>query len=157
MRRLKILEKIIKTLKERKLTISIAESCTGGYVSYLLTKISGSSNVFKGGLVIYSSEAKNTFLKIPIRLLKKTQGVSKQVCLVLAKNVKKSLKTDIGASVVGFAGPKAKKGIKIGTILIGISDKKGTVIKKVVIKGTRNAVRKKASNYLIELLYKRVK
>jgi nicotinamide-nucleotide amidase len=150
------LEKLIRLLKKKKLTICAAESCTGGYLSYLLTKIPGSSKVFKGSLIVYSLEAKNKFLKIPNSLLKKSQGVSTEVALLLAKSMKKSLNTDISASVVGFAGPTAKKGVKPGTVFLCVTDKKGSDVKKVIIKGSRDTVRKKASMAVIDELYRRL-
>ncbi|UCD16095.1 MAG: CinA family protein [Candidatus Omnitrophota bacterium] len=150
------LESVITILKKRKLSIAAAESCTGGYLSYLLTKTAGSSKVFKGAIVAYTPQIKNKLLKIPLSELKKTEGVSLKVSLLLAKNIKKSLNSDIGASVVGFAGPTTKKGIKVGTVFISIADKKGELVKKLSIKGNRDFVRKKASLALIDLIYKRL-
>ena len=151
------LKKVIHTLQKRKLTIAAAESCTGGYLSYLLTKIPGSSKVFKGSIIAYSLESKNKFFKISSSLLKRTQGVSEEISLILAKKVKKIFRTSIGISVVGFAGPKTKKGIKVGTIFMSIADKKGTETKKLIIKGNRDTIRKKASQYLIKLIHERIK
>lgn len=153
---MKTLKKLIAILKKKKLSVALAESCSGGYASYLLTKLSGSSKVFKGGIIVYTLEAKNKFFKIPFKSLKKTQGVSKDIALVLAKKVRQKLNADIGGSLVGFAGPKTKKGIKVGTVLMSVADKKGILIKKVVIKGSRDRVRKNASKMLINLIYERI-
>lgn len=146
------LDKLIALLKKKKMTIAVAESCSGGYLSYLLTKIPGSSQAFKGGFIPYSLEAKNKFFKIPLSLLKETQGVSKEIAILLAKKVRGLLKTDIGASLVGFAGPETKRGIKIGTVYIAVTDKTKTIVRKVTLKGNRDTVRKKASLLLIDLL-----
>lgn len=145
-------KKLIKKLIKNKLSLAVAESASGGYTSYLLTKTPGSSKVFKGGLVVYSLEAKNKLLGLPIKNLKKTQGVSKSVALALAKGIRKKLNADIGASLVGFAGPDSPKGIKPGTFFIAVSFKK-TRSKKIFIQGTRDQVRKKASQLLIRLIY----
>jgi PncC family amidohydrolase len=153
---MKTLQKLITSLKHKKLSLAAVESCSGGYLSYLLTKIPGSSKIFKGGIVAYSLEAKNKFFKIPLPLLKKTQGVSSQVALLLAKRVRKIFNCDIGMSLVGFAGPEVKMGKKVGTVFIGIADKKGIMVKKVIIKGDRDFVRKKASLKAIELIYKKL-
>lgn len=150
----KKLKKLIDTLKRKKQTLALAESCSGGYASYLLTKIPGASKVFKGSVVVYSLEAKNRLLGIPSSLLEKTQGVSKEVALELATKVRKKLNTDIGASIVGFAGPGTKKGIKVGTTFIAYSSKNKKEGKKIIIKGSRDSVRKKVSIHLIDLLYK---
>ncbi len=150
------LKKLITALGKRKKSLALAESCSGGYASYLLTKTPGASAVFKGAVITYSLEAKNKFFKVPYPLLKKTQGVSKEVALKLAKEVRKKFNADIGASIVGFAGPKAKKEEKVGTIFIAFSSKEKEEVKKVIIKGSRDFVRKKASTRLIELIYKSI-
>lgn len=151
------LRRLIHTLQKNKLTIAVAESCTGGYLSYILTKIPGSSKVFKGGIVAYSLKIKNKFFSIPFSLLKTTQGVSKEIALILAKRVRKLFSADIGASIVGFAGPKTKKGTKVGTVFMSVADKRGKEVKKIIIKGNRDVVRKKASYLLVKLIYKRLK
>ncbi len=150
----KKLKKLIVTLKEKGQTLALAESCSGGYASYLLTKIPGASEVFKGAVVVYSLEAKNKLFKIPSSLLKKTQGVSKEVALKLAIRVRKKFNSDIGGSIVGFAGPKTKTGVKAGTTFIAFSNKTKQKAKKIIIKGSRDIVRKKTSAYLIDLIYK---
>ena len=148
------IKKLIITLKEKNQTLALAESCSGGYASYLLTKISGASEVFKGATIVYTLEAKNKLFKIPFSLLEKTQGVSKEVALKLATRVRKKLNADIGASIVGFAGPGTKKGIKIGTTFMAFSSKNKQKGKKIIIKGSRDSIRKKASAGLIDFIYK---
>jgi len=151
------LEDLMTLLKIKKLTIAAAESCSGGYLSYLLTKTPGSSKIFKGSIVVYSLEAKNKFFKIPFPLLKKTEGVSKDVAVLLARGARKSFGVDIGISLVGFAGPEAMKGTKKGTVFFAIADKNGVIVKKAIINGGRDYVRKKASSMVIDLLYKNLK
>ena len=152
----KKLKKLIVTLKEKGKTLALAESCSGGYASYLLTKVPGASEVFKGAVVVYSPEVKNKLFKIPSSLLKKTQGVSKEIALKLAIRVRKKLNADIGASIVGFAGPGTKKGIKVGTTFIAYSSKNKKEVKKIIIKGNRDSVRKKASSLLIDFIYQKL-
>ncbi|MCP4652284.1 MAG: CinA family protein [Candidatus Omnitrophica bacterium] len=147
------IKELVKTFQKKKLTLSVAESCSGGYVSYLLTKVSGSSDFFKGGVIVYSLESKNKFFKIPFALLRKTQGVSDEVASLLAKRVKGLLNSDMGASIVGFAGPK---GQKVGTIYLSVSYKK-TVTKKLTLKGGRDLIRKQASSALINLILGEIK
>ena len=148
-----MLRKLITALKKNNLTISVAESCTGGYVSYLLTKIPGSSKVFKSGVVVYSLDAKNKLFGISGKLLKETEGVSRKVAYLLSQRVRNKFNTDIGTSVVGFAGPYSRKGIRKGTVFLSVSYNKKTIVKKVIINGSRDTVRKKASNNLIEMIY----
>lgn len=149
-------KQLILNLQKKKLSLAVAESCTGGYLSYLLTRTPGSSKVFKGGLIVYSLGAKHKLLKIPLSKLEKDHGVSAEISLLLAKNVRITLNADIGASITGFAGPGARKGIKAGTVFFGISDKKGSQVKKIIFTGDRDTIRKKAGKYLIDLLHRRL-
>lgn len=147
-------QKLIAALKEKHLTLALVESVTAGYVCYLVTTVAGASAVFKGGLVAYSLDAKHNFFKIGRQHLKKTQAVSADIALILAKKIRRLMKADIGGSVVGFAGPTAKKAIAVGTIYYAVATAKGAVVKKDIIEGGRDAVRKKASRLLIDLLYR---
>jgi len=147
---------IISRLRQKRLTIALAESITAGYASYLLTMVPGASAVFKGSLVAYSMGAKQTFFGIAPQLLRKTQGVSAEIALILAKKIRKLLKADIGGSVVGFAGPSARKGTKPGTIYAAVATAKCTVVKKYTLQGSRDAVRKKAAKLLIGLIEARL-
>ncbi len=150
------LKNLIFYLRIKKLTISSAESVSGGYLSYLLTKTPGSSKVFKGGLIVYSPESKNKLLHIPMPLLNKTQGVSEDISILLAKKTKQFFKTDLSVSLVGFASSPARKGIKAGTVFMAVADNKGAIAKKIIIDGNRDYVRKKASISAIELICKRI-
>lgn len=147
------LANLISILKTKNLTVDTAESCSRGYLSYLLTKTAGSSKVFKGGIIVYSLEAKNKFFKIPYPLLRKTQGVSSEISKTLALGARKIFKTDIGASILGFAGPEGKK---VGLVYIAVANKTGVICKKMVIKGSRDTVRKKTSFLAIKLIYNKV-
>ena len=123
----KISLKIVKILKNKKLRISFAESCTGGMLSSSITSISGSSKVFNLGLVAYSNEAKIKFLKVPKKIIKKYGAVSEQVCKIMVRNVAKIGKTNMSISVTGIAGPSGGTGKKpVGLVYVGI--KKGNMI-----------------------------
>ncbi len=155
-------EKLVSKLKQQNLNIALAESCSAGYASYSLTKTPGASKVFKGSIVVYSLYSKRKFFKIPSSLLEKTQGVSADIAITLAKKVKKEFNSDIGASIVGFAGPSTTlktnpttgKSKKVGTVFLGLSIKNKNISKKEIIKGNRDQIRKKASSLLLELIHK---
>lgn len=151
---MKKLKNLINTLKLKKLTLALAESCTGGFASYLITKTPGASAVFKAGVVVYTLEAKNKLFNLPLKNLQKYGGVSEKIAIILAKKVRKKFAADIGGAIVGFAGPGAKRGVKVGTVFLALNFKNTTISQKAVIKGKRDVVRKKASNILIDLLYK---
>ena len=147
----KNLNELIALLKKRGQTIAVAESLTGGYVSYLFTKIPGSSKVFKLGTVVYSLEAKHKLFKLPLKKLNSTQGVSEEIAKILAKEIKTRLNTDFGASIVGFAGPKAEKDMK-GIAFMGLAKKKIILSQRKKFQGNRDTIRKQASYSLIEFV-----
>ena len=100
-----IVLKIIKKLKNKKLSISVAESCTGGLLSSAFTSIDGASKVFTLGLVTYSNRSKIKILKVPKKIISKFGAVSMQCCISMVSNLSKISKTDICISVTGIAGP----------------------------------------------------
>ena len=98
-------KKIINKLINKRLTISVAESCTGGMLSGALTSVAGSSKVFKFGLIVYSNRSKINILHISKNIIKKYGAVSEQVSYSMIKNLIKISKTNIAVSVTGIAGP----------------------------------------------------
>ena len=149
-----ISKKIVNKLIKKKLTISIAESCTGGLLSSALTSVGGSSKIFNLGFVVYSNESKINVLKIPKNIIKVYGAVSKRVCFDMAKNLKKISKTDISVSITGIAGPSG--GIKkkpVGLVYIGIKKGNRTEIKKYLFKNKGRAyIQKAAVNKSLELI-----
>ena len=130
-----ISENLVKSLKKKKLTLAIAESCTGGLLSSSITGIDGSSKVFKFGLVTYSNKSKNKILKVPNKIIKKYGAVSIQCCLSMVNNLSKIGKSNISISVTGIAGPGGgSKNKPVGLVYIGL--KKGNKVKaqKYIIK-----------------------
>ncbi len=120
-------------LREQGKTISCAESCTGGYLSHLLTSIPGSSDYFQGSYVAYSYEIKEKALKVDHDLLLEKGAVSEEVVLQMAKNIRKVFNTDIGVSLSGIAGPGgATEDKPVGTVWIAYSDSKKTYAKKFI-------------------------
>jgi len=131
----KISHKIIKLLKNKKIKISFAESCTGGMLSSAITSVSGSSKVFNLGLVTYSNESKIKVLKISKKFIIKYGSVSEQVCRAMVKSVSKIGKTKISISVTGIAGPKGgTKKKPVGLVYVGIKKGNKIIIKKFLFK-----------------------
>lgn len=121
-----------KILNETKGTVSVAESCTGGYISHLLTSISGSSAYFMGGVVSYSNEAKMDVLKVKQETLTKFGAVSEQTVIEMAEGVRKLMKTTYGISTSGIAGPDGGSDEKpVGTVWLAVTDGKQTLTKKL--------------------------
>ncbi|MBL7917260.1 MAG: competence/damage-inducible protein A, partial [Bacteroidia bacterium] len=125
------LEKIVsELLKEKKKTVSIAESCTGGYVSSLFTSISGSSEIFKGGIVPYCNEAKHDLLEVNELIFKEQGAVSEQCVIALAEGAIKKLKSDYSIAISGVAGPSGGTPDKpVGFVWVAVSNGKITETK----------------------------
>ena len=135
-------ELIIKKLKKTKETLSVAESITGGGLGGALTDISGSSQVFMGGVIAYSDGAKIKELGVSKALIKKESAVSESVALEMASAVRKKFKTDYGIATSGVAGPGKAYGQKAGTVWIAISSKKESVAIPLSLSGDRSTIRK---------------
>ncbi len=119
-------------LIQRKLTLSTAESCTGGFVGHRLTSLSGSSAYYMGGVISYSNEIKTKVLGVPAELISTHGAVSEPVARSMKEGVLDRFGTDLSISTTGIAGPTGGTPEKpVGTIWIGIGDKKHTVTKKL--------------------------
>ena len=140
----KLSQKVVKLLDKKKLNISFAESCTGGFLSSSITSISGSSKVFTIGLVTYSNQAKINILKVPKKTIIKYGAVSYETCLSMVKNLSKISKTNISLSITGVAGPKGGTRDKpVGLVYIGIKKGNKTFVKKYLFKNKkRNLIQK---------------
>jgi len=153
----KNIEEIIgEKLRKRKLTLSTAESCTGGLLGNLITNVSGSSDYFMGGVVSYSNEAKIKILNVPEKIIRDYGAVSKECAYHMAENVKSLFKTDFGISITGIAGPTGGTPQKpVGLVFIGIATKEVAYVFKRIFGGTRIEIKMKSaleSLYLLNLI-----
>lgn len=145
---------IIDLLKEKKQTVSFAESCTGGLLSEYITNISGASEVFMGSVVSYDNSIKQNVLNVPEYILKDYGAVSEECASFMAQGVKELMKTDYAVSITGIAGPGGATDTKpVGLVYIGVSCGKNTAVYKHIFNGDRQQVRmrsaKKALYYLL--------
>ena len=147
------LEEVLgKLLKKRKLTISVAESLTGGLVQHKLTQIPGSSDYFMGGIVSYSNEAKMELLGVRESSLKKYGAVSELVAKEMAEGVRKRLGTDIGISTTGIAGPTGATATKpVGLVYLALSAKDIVIARKQIFGPDRNSVKQRSAQAALEL------
>lgn len=151
----RIITQIHKVLIKTKKTVAVAESCTGGLLSNLLTQLSGSSRYFILGIVAYSNQAKENILKIPAGLISKKGAVSKEAACALAQSARKLGKTDFGIGITGIAGPAGGSVDKpAGTVFIAVSGKNKTRCEKFRFKASRIKVRKMAALKSLRLLIK---
>ena len=125
------LKNLTTKLKKNKIKIAVAESCTGGLISYNLTKIPGASKFFMMGIVSYSNISKHDLLKVRQKTLTKYGAVSPEICKEMCNNLLKISKTNIAISVTGIAGPDGgTKRKPIGLVYVGICSKNKFEIKK---------------------------
>jgi competence/damage-inducible protein CinA-like protein len=120
-----------RLLRERALTVALAESCTGGLIAHRLTDIAGSSRYFERGLVVYSNAAKQTLLGVPEALLARYGAVSAECAEAMARGVRGHAGTDLGLSVTGIAGPDGGSAAKpVGTVFIGLADARTATVER---------------------------
>ena len=154
MEKKEILEKISLILKDKKLTVASAESCSGGLIANTLTNISGSSEYFDRGVVTYTNNSKIELLNIPEEILNKYGAVSEQVAKAMAEAIRKKSNVDIGISTTGIAGPTGgTKEKPVGLVYITLSTKDETFIKKFQFSGTRLENKESTCNAALQMLY----
>lgn len=155
------LEKVVvQKLIENNLTLSIAESCTGGLLSSTIVDVSGASKTFLGGFITYSNEEKIKRLDVDREILKNRGAVSFQTAEAMAKGVCQKIGTNIGISTTGIAGPTGgTKEKPVGTVFIGICNNGEVFSKRFLFKGNREKIRirtvKMALKMLIDLMERR--
>ena len=149
-----LLEEVLgKILKERGLTLAVAESCTGGLISNMLTNISGSSSYFERGIVSYSNAAKVEILKVNEDTIMENGAVSLEVARQMAEGVKSISGTDLGLATTGIMGPTGATTDKpIGLVYIGICDDKVCTAKEFQFGDDRILNKQRAAQTALEML-----
>ena len=146
---------IIKKLLKRNITISIAESCTGGLLSSKFTSVAGISKIFNMGLITYSNKAKSNLLKISQNHLKKYGAVSNQTATLMIKNLQQLTKSKMCISTTGIAGPSGgRKAKPVGLIYFGIKYRNKTFILEKKFKGSRIQIQQKTVKAIFTTLEK---
>ncbi|MCD5383991.1 nicotinamide-nucleotide amidohydrolase family protein [candidate division WOR-3 bacterium] len=142
-------------LKEKGLTIGIAESLTGGGVMNRITDLPGSSSYFLGGVVAYSDELKKRILGVTEESLKRYGAVSRECAEEMADGVRRLTSADIGAATTGIAGPTGGTEEKpIGLVYTAVSYNKETICEKSLFKGDRLTIKKAAVEKLLDMVFK---
>ncbi len=140
-------------LSRRGLTISVAESFTGGMIGHTITNAPGSSRYFQGGVIAYANEVKMEILGVAEQTLIDYGAVSQQTVLEMARGVRSALRTDIGISSSGIAGPDGGSVDKpVGTAWIGLSAAHGELAKHFLFSGDRFQIKEQATLTAIEHL-----
>ena len=137
-----LIQELVKELKTRNMTISVAESLTGGMFQEQLTTIPGVSQVFRGGVVSYATDIKAKVLHVSAETISQHGVISQQCALEMATNVRTELDSDIGISFTGVAGPDEQEGKPAGTVFIGISYRDGrSHVEPLQLSGSRAQIR----------------
>jgi nicotinamide-nucleotide amidase len=127
-----------RLLKANNMTVSVAESCTGGYLGHQFTKVAGSSAYFMGGVLAYDNSVKINQLGVNPETLSSFGAVSEQTVVEMAQNIRKICNTTFGLSTSGIAGPDGGSDEKpVGTIWIAIATETKTITKKLTLGGAR--------------------
>ena len=143
-----------KKLIKKRLTISVAESCTGGLLAHNLTKLANSSKYFQMGLTTYSNQAKIRILKVNKNIINKYGAVSNECCKAMVQNLSKISKSKINVSITGIAGPGGNsKNKPVGLVYIGIQKGKILLVKENKFKSNnRNSIQKSTVREVIKII-----
>lgn len=146
-------EKVARLLIREKVTLAVAESCTGGLLTSRLTDIPGSSNFLIAGVTAYTYEAKKKVLNVPEELLKNKGAVSEDVALMMAKGVRRLFKAHYGIGITGIAGPSGGSKTKpIGLVYIAVATNNEALCIKCQFKGSRAIIKRKTTTQALKLL-----
>ena len=148
------INKLHKKFIKKKISISVAESCTGGLLSSTFTKLSGSSEYFQMGLVTYSNKAKIKILKVKKKIIDKYGSVSPQCCRSMVQNLSKLSKSKINVSITGVAGPNGGTKLKpVGLVYVGVKNKNKILITKNIFKQkSRKAIQNATVKRTLEII-----
>jgi nicotinamide-nucleotide amidase len=144
-------------LKERGLSISLAESCTGGLIGNLMTNVPGSSEYFMGGVVAYSNQAKKDLLGVSLETLEQYGAVSDQTVREMAACARERFRTDLSLAVSGIAGPDGGSPEKpVGTVFIGLADRNITFSRRYRFWGTRDQIKLNSAMMTLDWVRRRL-
>ena len=150
----KSIEQIVgELLAKSKKSLAVAESCTGGLLSNMITNIAGSSAYFVGGVVAYTNQSKIDILKVPEKIIQEDGVVSKNCAIAMAKSIRATLRTDVGLGITGFAGPSGGSGqIPVGSIFIAVTNGGKNICKLFKFEGNRLEIKMKASQAALKMI-----
>ncbi len=150
-------EKLYLNCINKDLTITTAESCTGGMISSAIVHINGSSKIFKSSVIVYSNDMKSKLLNIPNDLITRNGAVSEIIAFNMAKNSLTILKADLSIAVTGIAGPTGGSIDKpVGLVWIGIGTKEKIITNKYQFNGNRLEIRQKTTYESFKLANKTI-
>lgn len=144
-------------LRRRGLSLSTAESCTGGLVGHVLTEIPGISEQYVGGIISYSNQLKHEQLGVAPATLDRHGAVSAEVCLAMAANARVRLRSDVALAITGIAGPEGGSSEKpVGLTYVAVADDAGHIARQHLWHGDRSWNKLASARAALELLLERL-
>ena len=144
-------ERLVSLLRSRNLTITTAESCTGGRIAAAITAVPGSSHVFPGGIVSYCDRVKHQLLGVPEDMLEQYTAVSETVARAMAQGASQQLGTNLALSATGLAGPEGDGVQPVGTVFLGLYAGGETYCEHHVFTGDRAQIQERATRRALEM------
>jgi PncC family amidohydrolase len=145
-----------ETCAARGVTVATAESCTGGLVAHLITEVPGSSAYFRGGLVAYADDVKQSQLGVPTAVLASHGAVSAQAAIAMADGVRERLGTDLGIGVTGVAGPDGGSEAKpVGLVYVAVTGLGDPDVRRFLWPGSRTENKRSSAEAALEMLLER--
>ena len=147
---------LVRLLMQKNMTLSTAESCTGGMLAQKITSVPGVSSVYAGGFVTYATEEKHKMLGVPRKILRENGAIAKKTAKQMALGAARQTGTDVAVSVTGNAGPDAAEGKPVGLVYIGVCIDGKAVGRKFLFTGSRNEIREKACAEAMRLILEKI-
>lgn len=149
-------EKVVKMLAERKMTVSAAESCTGGLFAALITNVSGASEVLNESFVTYANSAKMKYLGVKGEILEKHGAVSYETAFEMAEGLRKNTGADVTVGITGIGPTGGTKEKPVGLVYVGICVMGETEVKELHLNGSREEVRESTCKITFENIANRI-
>ena len=146
-------EQALSHLREQGLTLATAESCTGGLIGKLLTDVPGASQVYKGGVISYTNEVKHALLGVEQETLDVCTAVSRETAHEMAKGAREVVRSDVGISTTGLAGPDGDgTGRPVGLVYVALDMEGFSYCRELHLAGDRAEIRARAAHEALSML-----
>ena len=150
-------EVVVDACRGKRLTLAVAESCTGGLLGARLTAIPGASDVFRGGVIAYDNDVKSETLGVPAALIEEHGAVSEPVVISMSAGARTVAGADLGVAITGVAGPSGGTSEKpVGTVWLALADRAAVTSRHIRFFGDRNEIRYRATQAALELIRRKL-
>jgi len=150
-------EQVVALMREKNLTLAVAESCTGGMLSSRIIDVAGVSDVYKAGFVTYANEAKQKLIGVKEETLVQYGAVSEQTAKEMILGALEAAEADMAVATTGIAGPGGgTKEKPVGLVYIACGNAENIVVEKCMFNGTRSEIRQASVEYALGMLYREI-